>query len=276
MGLGVGLGACNKRSAAPNLESTVVLSRGDRVVVEQTAARFFEGRVLAVEAGRLRVQAADGSDSSSVAPSDVYRLPPAVHELAPGALAICERGAGWLPCRLLDAEGAARKAATASGETFDVSAGHVLLPSPLTELNLKRYFSRSEAEGDFSRSAARAGEPRQEPGWRPSVHERLLARVGAEWFTGYVRELGDAGAVLSLSPTARVATVPFSALAAEPPSSFAGEIRRGDFVLVRPDTLSEPWARRLVRAASPTELKLADAAGTLKTVSPRDVLLLRP
>jgi hypothetical protein len=65
-------------------------------------------------------------------------------------------------------------------------------------------------------------------------------------------------------------------LAAEPPSSFAAEVHRGDFVLVRPDAPSEPWARRLVRAASPTELKLSDASGGTKTASPRDVVPLRP
>jgi hypothetical protein len=143
-------------------------------------------------------------------------------------------------------------------------------------LNLKRYFARSEAELEFSRSAIRAGDPRQEPGWRPAAHERLLAKVGNDWFTAYVRELGDEGAVVTLSLAQRVATVPFSALAAEPPSSFANDLHRGDFVLVRPDSASEPWARRLVRAASATELKLTDAAGGVKTASPREVVPLRP
>jgi hypothetical protein len=246
------------------------------VVVEQTAAHFFEGRVLASEAGRLRVQAADGSDSLSVAPSDVYRLPPISRELAPGALAVCGRVDDWVPCRLVTVSGTAISAATASGEPIELTRERVIWPSPLTELNLKRYFARSEAELDFSRSASNAGEPRQEPGWHPSKHERLLAKIGRDWFTAYVRELGEDSVVVTLSVAQRVATVPSSAVAPEPPSSFAADLHRGDFVLVRPETPSDPWSRRLVRAVNPTELKLSDATGAVKMASPREVVPLRP
>jgi hypothetical protein len=245
-------------------------------VVEQTAAHFFEGRVLSAEIGRLRVQAADGTDSLSVAASDVYRLPPGIHPFLPGALAICGTPAAWLPCRVLRCAGTAVSATTASGEELELPIERVLTPSALTELNLKRYFARSEATLEFSRSAVHAGEPRQEPGWHPALRERLLAKVGPDWFTAYVRELGDESAVVTLSVAQRVTTVPFAALAAEPPSSFANDLHRGDFVLVRPDSPSEPWARRMVRAASPLELKLSDAAGGVKTASPRDVVPLRP
>jgi hypothetical protein len=274
--LSVLAGACTKREAAPNPDQSPALARGDQVVVEQTAAHFFEGRVLAAGAGRLRVQAADGSDSLSVAASDVYRLPPSPRELVPGALAICGRTDAWVPCRLGRATAPSVSATTATGEAFELPRERVLVPSALTELNLKRYFARSLAELDFSRSASNAGEPRQEPNWHPAKHERLLAKVGGDWFTAYVRELGDDSVVVTLSVAQRVATVPSSALAPEPPSTFANDLHRGDFVMVRPDTPSEPWARRLVRAASATELKLSDAAGAVKTASPREVVPLGP
>jgi hypothetical protein len=268
--------ACSKREAGPVPDAGPTLARGDQVVVEQTAAHFFEGRVLAAEAGRLRVQAADSTDSLSVAASDVYRLPPTAHELVPGAFAICGQPDAWVPCRLGRSTGALVSATTALGDALELPTERVLVPSPLTELNLKRFFARSEAELEFSSSAVHAGDPRQEPGWRPALRERLLAKVGTDWFTAYVRELGDEGAVVTLSVAQRVTTVPFSALAAEPPSSFASEVHRGDFVLVRPDTPSEPWARRLVRGVNKTELKLADAAGGVRTASPREVVPLRP
>ena len=271
-------GACSKRDTAPHPETTTTLARGDEVVVEQTAAHFFEGKVLAAEAGQLRVQAVDGSDSSSVAASDVYRLPPTRRDFAAGTLAICGRPDGWVPCRLARTPGTGPllRASNAAGEAFELAPERVILPSALTELNLKRFFARNEAELEFSRSAVHAGDPRPEPGWRPAMHERLLAKVGSDWFTAYVRELGDDGAVVTLSLAQRVATVPFSALAAEPPFSSATDLHRGDFVLVRPDAPSEPWARRQVRAASATELKLSDAAGIVKTVSPREIVPLGP
>lgn len=266
--------ACSKRDATPTPEPSPALARGDQVVVEQTAAHFFEGRVLAAEAGQLRVQATDGSDSMSVASSDVYRLPPSPRELMPGAFAICGTADAWLPCRISNTTAATLHASTAAGQDLELPLSRVLLPSPLTELNLKRYFARSEAELEFSRGAVQAGEPRLQPGWRPALHERLLAKVGTDWFTAYVRELGDESVVVTLSVAQRVATLPFSALAAEPPSSFATELHRGDFVLVRPDTPSQPWVRRLVRGVNATELKLSDADGTVRTASAREVVPL--
>jgi hypothetical protein len=270
------LSACSKREAADNPAPAEVYARGDRVVAEQSAAQFFEGRVLAAQADHLRVQVIGGNDSLNVVASDVYRLPPAAHELTANMLAICGRGEAWLPCRVTNISGNALHARLASGEQFDLPRDHLLVPSALTELNLKRYFARSEAEQAFAHAAERAGEPRPEPGWRPALHERLLVKVGAEWFTGYVREIDSDTAEITLSSPQRNATVPLSALSAEPPSSFVSELRRGDFVLFRPETPSQPWARMQVRALNDAELKLGDASGTLKSATVREVVPLRP
>jgi hypothetical protein len=268
--------ACSKRRAADNPVRTEVYVRGDHVVAEQSAAEFFEGRVLAVDGERLRLQAFGGSDSLNVAASDVYRLPPAAHDLTVNMLAICGRGDAWLPCRLSKISGNALQARSASGELFDLTRDRLLTPSALTELNLKRYFARSESEHAFARAAERAGDPRPEPSWRPALRERLLVKLGEQWFTGYVRSLDADTAEISLSSAQRTATVALSALSAEPPSSFVGELRRGDFVLLRPESPALPWPRMQVRALNDAELKLADAAGTLKSATVRDVIPLRP
>jgi hypothetical protein len=270
------LSACGKRSAADNPVRAEVYVRGDRVVAEQSAAQFFEGRVLSAEGDRLRLQAVGSSDSLNAVASDVYRLPPASHELTVNMLAICGRGDAWQPCRLLKVSGGALQARSASGELFELPREQVLVPSALTELNLKRYFARSEAEQSFAHAAARAGEPRSEPGWRPARRERLLVKVGAEWFTGYVREIDGDTAEVTLSSPQRSVTVPLSALSAEPPSSFVSELRRGDFVLLRPQTPSDPWPRMQVRALNDAELKLGDASGALKSATVREVVPLRP
>lgn len=268
--------ACNKRRAADNPVPTEVYVRGDHVVAEQSAAEFFEGRVLAVDGERLRLQAFGGSDSLNVAASDVYRLPPAPHELTVNMLAICGRGDAWLPCRLSMISGNSLQARSASGELFELTRDRLLVPSALTELNLKRYFARSESEQAFARAAERAGDPRPEPSWRPSVRERLLVKLGEQWFTGYVRSIDGDTAEISLSSVQRAATVALSALSAEPPSSFVGELRRGDFVLLRPESPAQPWPRMQVRALNDAELKLVDATGSVKSATVRDVIPLRP
>ena len=268
--------ACSKRRAADNPVRAEVYVRGDHVVAEQSAAEFFEGRVLAVDGERLRLQAFGGSDSLNVAASDVYRLPPAPRELMVNMLAICGRGEAWLPCRLSKISGNALQARSANGELFELTRERVLTPSALTELNLKRYFARSESEQAFARAAERAGEPRPEPSWRPALRERLLVKLGEQWFTGYVRSIDGDTAEISLSSAQRTATVALSALSAEPPSSFVGELRRGDFVLLRPESPALPWPRMQVRALNDAELKLVDAAGSVKSATVRDVIPLRP
>jgi len=269
--------ACNKRHAADNPVLAKAYVRGDRVVAEQSAAQFFEARVLSVDGDRLRLQALGGNDSLNAVAGDVYRLPPAPRELTVNMLAICGRGEAWLPCRLTKISAGTLQAHSASGEQFELPRDRVLVPSAFTELNLKRYFARSESEQAFAQAAARAGEPRLEPGWHPSLRERLVVKLGAQWFTGYVQALdGDTADVSLFSASQRAATVPVSALSAEPPSSFVNELRRGDFVLLRPESPAQPWPRMQVRALNDSELKLADAAGTLKSATVRDIIPLRP
>lgn len=271
---GLFLSGCAKREPAPSPEPQSAVQRGDSVVVEATAAHFFEGRVLAVEAGRLRVQTTDGSDSVNVALNDAYRLPPPLYEPRVGAFAVCGRNEAWIACRISEVASPALTASDASGATFPVDRSHLLAPSPLTELNLKRYFAKQEADLEFKRNAAGAGNPKPQPGWHASKHERVLAKVGAEWFTAYVQELEKDGVSVTLAGSRVPTTLPPSALAAEPPSSFASDLHRGDFVLVRPESSSEPWQPRLVRSLNGTELKIVDAAGTVKTTSPREVVPL--
>ena len=268
---------CGKRHAADNPVQPEVYVRGDRVVAEQSAAQFFEGRVLSVDGDRLRLQALGGNDSLSVVASDVYRLPPVLsRELTVNMLGICSRGDAWLPCRVIKISGNALEARSASGEGFELTREQLLTPTALTELNLKRYFVRTESEQAFAHAAARAGDPRPEPSWRPARHERLLVKLGGQWFTGYVRELDGDTAEVALSSAQRSATVSLSALSAEPPSSFVNELRRGDFVLLRPDSPAQPWARMQVRALNDAELKLGDASGVLKSATVRDIVPLRP
>jgi len=271
---GLFLVSCAKREAAPTLEPLPAVTRGDLVVVEATAAHFFEGRVLAAEGGRLRIQAADGADSVSVALSDVYRLPPPLYEPRAGAFAVCERENTWLPCRIERAAPPAFTAVDATGASFQVDASHLLSPSPLTELNLKRYFAKHEAGLEFKRNAASAGNPKLSPGWRPAKHERLLAKFGGDWLTAYVQELEQDGVSVTRAGSRTPMTLPLSSLAPEPPSSFASDLHRGDFVLVRPESPSDPWSPRIVRSINGDELKIADATGTVKTTSPREVVPL--
>jgi hypothetical protein len=263
--------AAAPRSAAPE--------RGDSVVVEQTAAVFFEGRVLSVDGQRLRVQSAGDKSSVAVAASDVYRLPAPganggkLERPLPGEFAICrDVPQSWRPCRIESVGETSVRAAGPAGERFEVPNDGVLEPSPVTALNLRRHFERTRERLAFDEARARAGEPRPPAEFRPSLKERVLARGEGGWYSAYVREFEDDTVLVTWQSDRGVSAVPKDSVVPEPP--YASEIRRGDFVLMRPLTPALPWPAALVRAVANGELRTVDADGRQHTVSIREVVPL--
>jgi hypothetical protein len=241
------------------------------VVVEATAGEFFEARVLGSEGDRLRVQRADVESTLSVPRADVYPLPG--HGAEPQAFAVCERQAShWVGCRIERLAGAELVAGSADGEELTLAPERVLAVTSFTATNIEHRFERLAQHEDYARLAARAGEPQRDPSFRPLPRARVVAKIGNDWFTAYIAEVDDDGLIVSLAERSRREKVPARAVIAEPP--YPLDLHRGQFVLVRPSTQSEPWPRRMVRSSGAGELRLVDAAGTTVLASPRDVIPL--
>src|SRR5262245_5280976 len=67
--------ACRKHDESrPSSASAGTFERGDVVIVERTAAEFFEGRVLAVTPSGLKIQTTEDGEPVVVARNDAYRL----------------------------------------------------------------------------------------------------------------------------------------------------------------------------------------------------------
>lgn len=277
---GMTLGCRDESREPASVRRAVPPSRGETVVVEQTAAVFFEARVVAAEGGRLRVQAADGDETTTVSASDVYRLVPAATAeggertaLQPSAYAICRSAPQrWVACRVERATDALVTAVTDAGERLELTRDAVLAPSPVTELNLRRHFERTRERREFAEARARAGEPRAPADYRPLPRERVLARAEQGWYTAYVREVGDDGVSVTWQSDRAVSVVSTEAVVPEPP--YPAEFRRGDFVLVRPPTPALPWEAVLVRAVGQDELRVVDIEGRQRSVSAREVVPL--
>jgi len=248
------------------------IARGDRVVVELRAAEFFEGRVLSISRGLLRVERDDGSEPVSVSSSDVYRLPPPPISPDRDRLLVCRVDARWVGCKAERSEGGAIRVRTAAGQSVRIPPDAALQPSPLTELNLKRHFERAAERARFAAAAARAGEPERPIGFRILPRARVVARRKAGWYSGTVHEIDDAGAYIAFDGQASLEHVSSVMIVPEPPH--LGTPERGEFALLRPSSPVEPWLPvRIVGVLAP-DLKVVAENGDERTVPQRDLLPL--
>jgi hypothetical protein len=243
------------------------------VVVEPEAARFFEARVLAVEASHLRVQRVAGGDTTMVATGDVYRLPPAPHPFGDGELAICRaRESRWVGCRVEHASGTKIVAHDAESERLELDPSHVLVPNPVTELNLRRHFERASRRSEFQRAVASAGSPSAPPNWRPAVRDRVVVRDETGWYSATVQEIDDDDVAVAWKSDQRVTKVARTSIVPEPPN--VQPLRGGQFALLRPDGPAQPWRPVRIESARAGELVVIDVNEQRRSPTPRDLLLL--
>lgn len=242
------------------------------MVVEPRAAEFFEGRVLSVNADRFRVEPSGGGEPLSVSRADVYALAAARPAPKAGQLAICKREATWAGCRIERAFGERLDVITLEGASVSIPLTAALTPSASTELNLKQAFARSAARLDFARGAERAGTPSSPPGYVPVPRGRVLVRRGGGWYSGVIQELHDKSAYVAFAPDGVREQIARSELLPEPP--YPAQPARGDFVLVRPDSPSEPWRTLRVLGTNDREFRVGAPGSDERVVSVRDLVPL--
>ncbi len=267
--------ACRSAGSDASAVAQPSFARGDEVVVEARAAEFFGGRVLSVSKGQLRVERAGRTEASTVSVGDVYRVgTPMGASAKAGSVAICRTPGGWLGCKIEQVEGDALNVTLLDGAAARIGRQALLLPSPVTELNLKRAFSKASRSNEFFAAAERAGVPAVTAGYRPSGHAHVIAHRAAGWFSGVVQEARDDGSYVAFAPDNVREWVPLTELAPEPPASVVPG--RGDFALIRPASPAEPW--RVMRFLGPAEraFKVAGVDGEVRIVAARDLMPLVP
>lgn len=241
------------------------------MVVEVRAAEFFEARVLSADKGRVRVLPQGGGEPLSVAASDLYPLT-ARSNVAPGAFAICHHDARWQACRQTSSGKDGANFITLEGVNVRASGGDVLAASPSTELNLRQAFKRAEKRLSFLSEASRAGNPEAPPGFRPSVHARVVVRRAGGWYSATIEEVNDHDLTISLPADGARERVAPGEVVPEPPAP--RQPSRGDFVLVRPLSPSEPWQVSRVVASAEREFRVAQPDVEERLVGLRDLLPL--
>jgi hypothetical protein len=261
------------KSDKPSDTPDAALVRGDFVVVEPEAARFFEARVLSVEGQRLRVQRVEGGDTAMVATADVYRLPPTRHPFKPGDFAVCRaRETRWVGCRVDSATSTSVVALEAEGTRLEVDAARVLLPNSVTELNLRRQFERADRRSRFQREIAQAGTPHAPSSWRPSPRDRVVVRDETGWYSATVQEVDDDGIAVQWHVDQRVTKVARGSIVPEPSDSQV--LKSGQFALLRPEGPAQPWRPVRIESTRGGALSVIDLNSQRRGAAPRDLIPL--
>lgn len=287
---------CSDQEASNAAVSTAsAVERGDHVLVEVAAGEFFQGRVLArapvAGASQLKVQRADG-ELVQADEADVYRLEPedasapgafavdrrpagSAEGLAPGALAICRRPrapATWVGCRVVAQAAASFEVEDYSGERFTADMPNLALPSELTRMNLELRFRAADRALNFQRASRAAGDPAPTRGWVPGLRERVIAKLGDEWFSAYIVRFYDDGSYrVEWVTNRRESDVQKRFVISEPP--YPPPSHSGGFALRKPSALSRAWQRVKIVSVRP-ELIVADASGEQRAATWRELVPL--
>lgn len=243
------------------------------MVVESSAAEFFEARVLEIDSTRARVQVLPKNDTKEVAISDLYRVSNAREELKRGALAICRTGESeWVGCRIDATASESVEISTATGEKKSLPRSDVLAPSSVTELNLRRRFERTQQRTDFEAALGGARAPKPPAGYRPDAGARVLVRLDGGWYAAKVFEIDREDLRVTWVGTGRISDVDRKDVIPMPP--YSTSFRRGDFALGRPLEPARAWLPVRVERVNGGEITVKQADGSERSVTNADLVPL--
>jgi len=241
------------------------------VLVESSAAQFYEARVLGIESAKLRVQELPSGDAALVQVADVYRLPSKGNTLASGSLAICaSRSERWFGCRITRSGADGAEVTDVDEMSHPIDWKHVIAPNALTELNLKRLFDKAGEQHEFEHELAHAGSPKNIPGWHPMPGKAVLARVDGEWWRSVISTEKRGKIRIKFAGSDRQIEVGREDVAPEPP--YPMEIsQKSRFALLRPANPNQPWSPIRLISVDALEAVVEGLGAKRRTVRVRDI-----
>jgi hypothetical protein len=245
-------------------------SRGDWLIVEQTAAVFFKGRVLSVSGSQLKIQRASDGNVVDVVQSDTYRLPVQPSRVTEEAYAVCELGTDrWESCRVIRAAENGWLVADTAGREHRISSLQLLEPTSLTTMNIRHRFEAAARRRAFDAAVAAAGLPRRPLGWSVSPERLVLAERDGTWLGAKVVEVDDERIVVRLDGQGETSELPVRSIAPQPPT--CGAAARGERALRRPYGHGAPWEPVLVVAVDGLEATVENIERTRTSVQLSDL-----
>ncbi len=268
------LGACRPGERERAAPTEPVVLRGEQVVVEVEAAKFFEARVLGVDKQQVKVERSTFAGPLQVSLADVYRVPSASPLAHGGQLGICRSGQGWRACRVETLSPPDLVVRFLDGQSERLAPRDTITASASTELNLRRAFLRAREQADFAAEAGQAGEPTAPLGFHAVPGLRVVAkRASGRWHSGSVESVGRDGVRVVFEPGNLKETLDASRLVPDPLA--AAGLASGDFVLFRPTSPAEAWPVGRVRGVTDRQVRVGSGDGSERVIGLRDVLRMR-
>jgi hypothetical protein len=267
---------------------------GARVIVENATAAFVEGTVVAVVRDRARVQLGSTGEVTDQSLSEVYvpcaddvvpSAPPtaepvpddahilvAKSSLREGSYAVCHMPDNrWRGCRI---ESVNTRATVVDDEATaaDLPWHELLVPTPVTELNVRQRFDRNAKRRAFRDGAHNAGRPRVPGNWRPGINERVIAEREGAWMGAQIKGVKRGTARVEWESDRRLSDTNLAEICPEPPMDFAPTV--GIYVLARPSRGARAWTVLRVESTGAGTLVLSDELGDQQERSMRDLIPL--
>lgn len=249
------------------------------MVAEYARAAFFEGTVTVVGAEGLTIQEHGSGQTREVDSANVYRLDKGKHSKTtwkPREVAICRVGAQqWQACRVEDVDGSQISVVDEKGENAALAPAAMLVPTPVTQLNLEHAFERVEKAKAFARDVKNAGAPFRPSDWKPREGEAILLRTGSSYVSAVVKEPREAMLLVQLMGTDdKPRAVASEDAWPEPPVDASMTV--GGYACIRPSAGDHVW--RLVRIDGKVEdkVRVSTPTGEERTVEQKDLLPFEP
>lgn len=268
--------ACQRRNTQNISENASGPRRGDLVVVEASAAQFYEARVINTDHQRVQVQAVAEGSLNWVPSGSVYIISRDKTLTLDRAFGICNvEQAVWVGCKVVQkASSSLLQLRDLRDQTHQLPTSRILAPGPLTELNLRRAFEKTSEQNDFILDLKNAGAPQTMPNWRPYAGRPALVLYEGKWQLSTITGEHSGQMRVRLASGRYEIEVERGTLTAEPPYPLE-LLKKSHFALLRPNRVSDEW--RVVRLVSSDTLEVVveDYEHGRRNVPVRDVCPLQ-
>ena len=274
-----GCSTCSEKTNEPNAVASVslpeVIAPGDAVVGEVAHASFIEGSVSAVHRQTLILTDHETGKTREVDSANVYRLgKPAKTEWQIGDLAICRiEPSRWRGCKITSFHANQISIVDDQGHDHTVDHRQLLVPSPVTKLNLVHAFDRVERRRHFEMERQNAGDLYRPTDWKPRAGENVILRNGSHFVGATVSEARNT-LLLVQSGGQKPHAVAVEDVWPEPPVETT--LSPKSFACLRPPTGEYVWQVVRIEAEQNDKWLVSFASGEQNTVASKDLLPFVP
>ena len=264
--LSTGKKAEDSPSSAPKPEETAKFSVGDTVVAKWTGNSFYEGKIEAIDSGKITVKWNDGSNASKIDESDVYPMPKTGNppDVAVGEMVLAKIGSSsyWNGAEILEIEDGVYGVKTVeNARTSSVDANKIIKITPATAANLKR----KAGSTDFLKDA-KTKKPEIATNYKAKKGDKVLAQWATNsWWSGKVTKSSGGKTTVAWDDGSKPSAVNSDKVMPYPNAASAKSPATGQFVLAKPESGSK-WVYAQTVSVKDKNIEIKDSKGKTRMV----------